>query len=473
MEIPRREVIETTGASAVLVGKDGLGPWQDAEMRGCLSEFVERKLPVIPVLLPGAPEVPRLPFLLKRFTWVDLRDGLTEQGLDRLQWGITGRRPNRSELPSIPTAAPEAAAAAEAQSAQSESAEARPAPPEMEAPMVMAKERINQKARALWSLPAWVALLTILGIAGFLLDQYFSKTGKPRTQRPPAAGVEETGELNRPVQDEATVQPEADNQEMGTPSTDKPTTQNAVPTSVPAATQTKPAVTALETCATGKEHEEAGIVFVRICPGTFTMGSVTHNPEASDDEQPAHQVTLSEFWIGKTEITNEQYRGFRSDHQGEARLPATHVSWTEAKAACEHFGGRLPTEAEWEYAARAGSQTPWSFGDDEKMIGEYAWYLENSGKTLHPVGIKRPNAWGLHDMHGNAYEWVADWYGTYPAAAQADPTGPAAGEYRVLRGGSWMVKATNLRSAARFRLRHVVQVGGIGFRCVCGPNCQL
>ncbi|HKH45856.1 MAG TPA: toll/interleukin-1 receptor domain-containing protein [Thermoanaerobaculia bacterium] len=88
------EVIETTRASAVLVGKDGLGPWQDQEMRGCLSEFVERKLPIIPVLLPGALEVPKLPFFLKRFTWVDLRGGLTEEGLNRLQWGATGEKPD-------------------------------------------------------------------------------------------------------------------------------------------------------------------------------------------------------------------------------------------------------------------------------------------------------------------------------------------------------------------------------------------
>jgi len=106
------EVIETTGSSAVLVGKDGLGPWQDAEMRGCLSEFVRRKLPVIPVLLPGALEMPKLPIFLVRFTWIDLGGGLTEEGLDRLQWGITGEKPNRSKPPAIPTAAPEAAAVA-------------------------------------------------------------------------------------------------------------------------------------------------------------------------------------------------------------------------------------------------------------------------------------------------------------------------------------------------------------------------
>jgi hypothetical protein len=102
------EVIETTGSSAVLVGRDGIGPWQDAEMRGCLSEFVDRSLPVIPVLLPGAPDIPRLPLFLKRFTWVDLRGGLTEEGLDRLQWGVTGKRPDRSKPPSAPSAASEA-----------------------------------------------------------------------------------------------------------------------------------------------------------------------------------------------------------------------------------------------------------------------------------------------------------------------------------------------------------------------------
>ncbi|HSG39582.1 MAG TPA: toll/interleukin-1 receptor domain-containing protein, partial [Thermoanaerobaculia bacterium] len=103
------EIIETTGASAMLVGKDGLGPWQDKEMRGCLSEFVERNLPVIPVLLPGAPEMPKLPLFLKRFTWVDLRGGFTEEGVDRLQWAITGSRPDRSKFPLIPTAASEVA----------------------------------------------------------------------------------------------------------------------------------------------------------------------------------------------------------------------------------------------------------------------------------------------------------------------------------------------------------------------------
>jgi hypothetical protein len=107
--------------------------------------------------------------------------------------------------------------------------------------------------------------------------------------------------------------------------------------------------------ASGEEITENGIVFVRIRAGTFTMGSAEDDPQARANEKPAHRVTLSEFWIGKTPITNEQYRRFRPNHRGEANLPVTDVTWAEAKAACEYFGGRLPTEAEWEYAARAGS----------------------------------------------------------------------------------------------------------------------
>ena len=234
------------------------------------------------------------------------------------------------------------------------------------------------------------------------------------------------------------------------------------------ATQTKPPAQVVETCVPGEERIEAGIGWVRICPGTFTMGSAENDPRAYSDEKPAHQVTLSEFWIGKTEITNEQYRRFRSGHQGEANLPATGVSWFDAKAACEHFGGRLPTEAEWEYAARAGSQTAWSFGDDEKLLGEHAWY--GSG-TSHPARTKKPNPWGLHDMHGNVWEWVADWYGAYPSAAQADPSGPATGALRVLRGGS-VDSRGDLRSADRDGILPGFRDWGIGFRCVRAPRRQ-
>jgi formylglycine-generating enzyme required for sulfatase activity len=227
-----------------------------------------------------------------------------------------------------------------------------------------------------------------------------------------------------------------------------------------------------EKCVSGEENTEAGIIWVRICPGTFTMGSAENDPRAEADEKPAHQVNLSELWIGKTEITHEQYRRFRSEHPGEARLPVAEVNWFGAKAACEFFGGRLPTEAEWEYAARAGSQTAWSFGDDESRVGEHAWYAENSGNTRYPVGTRTANPWGLHDMHGNVWEWVADWYGTYLGAAQTDPRGPTTGTVRVLRGGSFLNPPGLLRSTRRDSVEPERHSGAVGFRCVRAPQRQ-
>jgi formylglycine-generating enzyme required for sulfatase activity len=216
-------------------------------------------------------------------------------------------------------------------------------------------------------------------------------------------------------------------------------------------------------CIPGEERTEAGIAFIRICPGTFTMGS-KNTRQGYKDEAPAHQVTLKEFWIGKTEITNEQYRDFRIDHEGEATLPATGISWADAKAACEHFGGHLPTEAQWEYAARAGSKTVWSFGDDEKRLGEYAWY--GNSTTPHPVGTKKPNAWGLYDMHGNVWEWVADWYGTYLETAQNDPSGPTTGTSRIVRGGFFASGPDHLRSTFRAEFWPEIKGQNIGFRCI-------
>jgi sulfatase-modifying factor enzyme 1/trypsin-like peptidase len=229
----------------------------------------------------------------------------------------------------------------------------------------------------------------------------------------------------------------------------------------------------VEECRAGELRTESGIDYVRICPGTFTMGSAENDPQAYDDERPAHQVTLkSEIWIGKTEITNKQYRRFQRNHQGEDELPATGVSWDEAKAACESFGGRLPTEAEWEYAARAGSRTAWSFGDDEKLLGEHAWYAENSDNKPHPVATRKPNGWGLYDMHGNVQEWVADWRAPYKKGPQTDPTGPETGEYRVLRGGAFNLSPRFLRSADRFRFGPVFRGRVIGFRCARSPGRQ-
>ncbi len=209
------------------------------------------------------------------------------------------------------------------------------------------------------------------------------------------------------------------------------------------------------------EVEDQGIVFVHIPAGTFTRGS--------------GEVTLSEFWIDKYEVTNEQYRRLHPEHAGKAELPAARVSWHDAKLFCEHFGFELPTEAQWEFAARAGSDAAWSFGDDERDLERYAWYTGNSDGKAHPVGTREPNVWGLHDMHGNVSEWVADVYGPYSDEPQTDPTGPAEatpGASRVLRGGAFNLGPTVLRSAVRLRLLPEVRNLNVGFRCVRRPVRQ-
>ncbi|HSS52183.1 MAG TPA: SUMF1/EgtB/PvdO family nonheme iron enzyme [Thermoanaerobaculia bacterium] len=220
-------------------------------------------------------------------------------------------------------------------------------------------------------------------------------------------------------------------------------------------------------CVPGEQRSEKGIAFVHLCGGTFVMGSAKGDPTADADEKPAHRVTLSDFWMGKTEITNGQY-GFllQTYHEGEAKLPVIDATWENAAAACRSLGGRLPTEAEWEYAARAGSTTAWAFGTDEKRLGDYAWFKDNSGGKPHPVGTKKPNAWGLYDLYGSAWEWVADWYGLYSEGDQTDPTGPAKGEQHILRGGCFVNRSENLRTTNRHWPKLDEQSPYYGFRCV-------
>ncbi len=214
-------------------------------------------------------------------------------------------------------------------------------------------------------------------------------------------------------------------------------------------------------CLPGRKRTYKGIDFVRICGGTLTMGSADDDQAAERDEKPAHEMTLSEFWIARYETTNRQYRRFYKDHNSaEANdLPAVGISWNEARAFCERLGFRLPTEAEWEYAARAGSRTAWSFGNDESDLGRHAWYVANSQGKAHPVGTREANGWELHDMHGNVWEWVTDSCGDYSREPQIDP------DDAMLRGGGFFFKPGYLRSARRFPVTREFRSRGIGFRC--------
>jgi formylglycine-generating enzyme required for sulfatase activity len=208
--------------------------------------------------------------------------------------------------------------------------------------------------------------------------------------------------------------------------------------------------------------ERTRVTLVWIPPGEFRMGS----ERGVEDEKPVHTVVLTKgFWIGRYVVTNEDYRRFLEGQRdgvkppeylddrrfNQPQQPVVGVSWKDAAAYCKWAGGRLPTEAEWEYACRAGSPHEYCFGDDESQLGDYAWYRGNSDRELHPVGGKLPNAWGLYDMHGNVWEWCGDSMRTYSKLRVVDPVGNAAIESRAIRGGSWYNGARGVRCAYRYQ----------------------
>jgi formylglycine-generating enzyme required for sulfatase activity len=227
-----------------------------------------------------------------------------------------------------------------------------------------------------------------------------------------------------------------------------------------------------------------GIKLVQIHAGTFTMGSVEGEANRGADEGPVMQVTLTEdFYLGATDVTQGQYESVTGTNPSDFKnvgtnAPVEQVTFAEAMAFCEKLTEResatgrlpdgyaftLPTEAQWEYACRAGTTGPYA-GDIPAM----SWFDSNSGGTTHPVGLEKPNAWGLYDMSGNVYQWCLDWYAKrYPGGSAIDPTGPATGTVHVLRGGGWYYDKTYCRSAYRdfdpgFRANF------IGFRVAISP----
>ena len=221
-----------------------------------------------------------------------------------------------------------------------------------------------------------------------------------------------------------------------------------------------------------------GMKFAWIPPGTFMMGSPKEEKERQGDET-YHRVTLTKgYFLGVYTVTQEQWQEVMgnnpSQFKGEKNLPVEQVSWED----CQEFikklrekdkkPYRLPTEAEFEYAARAGTTTAYYFGDDSRKLDQYAWSSENSDKKTHPVGQKKPNQWGLFDMSGNVSQWCENYHDDYPQKDVVDPQGPEKGRVRVLRGGSWYFIPRYCRSAYRFRNEPGRRFGNVGFRlCFC------
>ena len=234
-----------------------------------------------------------------------------------------------------------------------------------------------------------------------------------------------------------------------------------------------------------------GMKLVLIPKGTFMMGS-PESEKGRDDVETQHEVTISkDYYLGVYEVTQAQYEkviGKNPSHfQGgivgneNADLPVEQVSWDDAVEFCKKLSElpeeikagrvyRLPTEAQWEYACRAGSKTAYSFDDEEGLLPEHGWFKRNSSNRTHTVGLLEPNAWGLYDMHGNVWEWCSDWYGDYPKGALSDPTGPKEGSYRVNRGGSWDFVAAHCRSAYRGRYDPSRRLDDDGFRVALSPS---
>jgi formylglycine-generating enzyme required for sulfatase activity len=214
-----------------------------------------------------------------------------------------------------------------------------------------------------------------------------------------------------------------------------------------------------------------GMKLVLVPKGTFMMGSPESEEGRDKNDETQHEVTISkDYYLGVYEVTQAQYEkvmGKNPSHfQGakvgneNADLPVEKISWDDAVEFCKKLSDlpeekkvgrvyRLPTEAEWEYACRAGSKTAYSFDDEEGLLPEYGWFKRNSSDRTHTVGLLEPNAWGLYDMHGNVREWCSDWYVEYSQGAVSDPTGPKEGSDRVHRGGGWNSGAADCRSAYR------------------------
>lgn len=220
--------------------------------------------------------------------------------------------------------------------------------------------------------------------------------------------------------------------------------------------------------------------FVRVPAGSFTMGSEENTGDG--DESPKHTVTLTQsFYLGKFEVTQAQWTQLMGANPSKFRgpqLPVDSVSWNDAQLFLAKLGAKtgrrfaLPTEAQWEYACRAGTTAPWSCGADESRLAASAWFAENSGETTHAVGTRAANPWGLHDLHGNVWEWCSDWYAkhAYAGGAATDPTGPAEPTgSRVLRGGGWGEDSDHVRSAVRNCIGPDIGNPGTGLRVVLLP----
>lgn len=227
---------------------------------------------------------------------------------------------------------------------------------------------------------------------------------------------------------------------------------------------------------------DAEFTVSRVDPGTYTIGPVAGDKDVTDEEKPAHKVDLTKtYYIGQTEVTQELYKAVMGKNPSKftdgKNLPVEQVSYNDAMEFCKRLSEQtgktftLPTEAQWEYAARGGQKAPAEpqLYAGSNNINEVTWFEDNSGGKTHPVASKAPNALGIYDMSGNVFEWCLDWYGSYKGDAVANPQGPSNGKDRVLRGGSWRGDPKNCRVSFRYKYGPDHNRYNLGFRVVMLP----
>jgi formylglycine-generating enzyme required for sulfatase activity len=221
-----------------------------------------------------------------------------------------------------------------------------------------------------------------------------------------------------------------------------------------------------------KHTDDWGVTWVPIPEGSFTMGCSPGDTTCGEDEGPYHTVMIDHFYMMEAEATEAQYdqvmEGNPSASPAGPSYPVENLDWELAALFCDSLGGRLPTEAEWEYAARAGAMTKYPCGDDPSCLDQTGWYAGNAANAKHPVAQKTPNDFGLYDISGNVWEWVGDWYANQYdlEGAVSDPEGPLSGNAKVVRGGGFDDLPSDLRTSYRDYGDPAVGYYYVGVRCV-------
>jgi formylglycine-generating enzyme required for sulfatase activity len=345
------------------------------------------------------------------------------------------------------------------------------------------KPRVHKKpAEQAWN---WERLrwpFTVVGLLALVIGLVVIKPGGDGKPTPtPTTSAPVVPALPRTEPPTVTVTPTTRPKPAATPNPPTAIVTPRPPTPTPAALQPAPSASLHATW----NRPTDGMVLFYVPGGIFQMGSA----EGDAEEQPVHSVTLDSFWIDQTEVTNAQYARCvatgvcsspsplssvtRDSYYGDSQYddyPVIYVTWDQARTYCQWVGGRLPTEAEWEYAARGpdGHLYPWG---NDRTNDRLANYAGNVGDTTRVGSYPDGQSWvGAMDMAGNVWEWVNDWYGGYPSEAQVNPTGPASGPGRVLRGGSWLNNGEGVRAAGRPNSRPDLRYDSLGFRCVVEPG---